>query len=299
MKKKVAVFVLSSERSGSTWVGYVLGSHKNSAFLGEYFRGWNKDLSVPCTVCAANGLAECEVLHGIEDVPLQQAFTFAFERTGKQMLVDISKSPSWAGEFAGKSDAFDVRLIHLVRDPRGWAASERRRAPQVAAMDLIKIWLETNSGIQDFARNTNCECYTVFYDDLASNPSSYFDKLFDYCGLQFDPESLKYWNFTHHGFAANGASSSILSDDAAKKKVPHFLTQDDAFYAANNKKFFHDNRWKNELSPEEAEDILNDPETRNLLRSVGKKMTGDGLVDVQYPFLRRLRETVHRVFAGN
>ena len=47
MAKRSVVFVVSSSHSGSTWTGYILGSHPQSAFLGEYHRGWNAEIVYP------------------------------------------------------------------------------------------------------------------------------------------------------------------------------------------------------------------------------------------------------------
>lgn len=289
--RKVVVFVLSAERSGSTWVGYVLASHQDSAFLGEYFRGWDEELKVPCTICAAKGLAECEVLHGIEQVPAEQAFAWAFERTGKPVLIDVSKNLDWAARFTGGSDAYDVRLVHLIRDPRAWFASQWRRKPQCSASDLIAQWRDSNTKIQRFIEGTGLPHHVAFYDELATTPQTHFRDLFAFCGLEYDKSALEYWNFTHHGFAANGATSLILPIEVATQSVPHFLTQDDTFYREHSRKSFHDDRWKQEMSPDLAGQISADAGVTDVLISVGKELTDTGIVDVRPATLRSLVAT--------
>lgn len=286
MSRKTVAFVLSADQSGSTWVGYVLGSNNQSAFLGEYYRAWHKYLSVPCTICAARGRPECELLHGIERVPVQQAFTWAFERTGKHLLIDNSKVTHWTAEFTCDATIYDIRLIHLIRDPRGWFASQRRRRPEVCCSDVMHVWRDTNVKIFDFAKTVGTPYRTVFYDDIASNPIANFRKLYQFCGLKFEQESLRYWNFTHHGFAANGATSTFLTHHVGREKVSHFLTGDDEFYERHNKQLFYDDRWRRELTAEEIHGISNDPDIKDVLRTFGKEMTSSGITSAGLSWLR-------------
>lgn len=276
MQRRRIVFVLSSDHSGSTWVGYVLGSHPASAFLGEYERAWRKEASVPCTLCAAKGLDECEVLHGAADVPVDQAFAWAFARTGRQVLVDNSKMIDWAARFIGADGGDAVRLIHVVKDPRNWLCSKRRRAAQPTA-DMIRLWHATNAQFQAFTLSAGCPSMTVFYDELAADPLGGFCRLFAFCGLTFDESALSYWNFPHHGFAANGASSAILADARLGPPPPHFATGDDGFYAAHDRQLFADLRWKRALGAEEIAAIAADRDVADLLADFGRRLTPDGL----------------------
>jgi hypothetical protein len=68
----------------------------------------------------------------------------------------------------------------------------------------MHTWRETNMKIRDFAEGVGLAYRAVFYDEIAHSPVAHFRKLYKFCGLKFDQESLRYWNFTHHGFAANG-----------------------------------------------------------------------------------------------
>src|SRR2546421_8570660 len=107
---KTVTFILSSERSGSTWLGYVLGSHKDCAFVGEFYRGWQPEIQGPCSSCAAKGLSECEVLDGAEYVPVKRAYDFAFERLHVSHLIDSSKKIEWASRYIGSGRDFNVNV---------------------------------------------------------------------------------------------------------------------------------------------------------------------------------------------
>jgi Sulfotransferase family len=283
--RRSVVFVLSSGQSGSTWLGYVLGSHSHSAFLGEYERAWRPEARVPCTLCAARGLAECEVLHGAEDVPEADAFAWAFGRTGKQHLIDVSKSIEWTQRFLDDGRGYDVRLVHLVKDPRNWFASVRRRNPGRPA-DLLAMWCETNAKLRAFIARAGCPSTTVFYDELAADPVAGFRKLFAFCTMTFEPAALRYWEVAHHGFAANGASAPLLANAELGPPPAHFATGDDAFYAANMKTLFADTRWKTDLGPAELAEIAHDRRTVALLAALGRRLAPHGLAKLG--LLRRM-----------
>ena len=76
----VVGFVLGSPRSGTTWLGAVLGSTGWARGLGEYGRFWRPGSTARCTTCLADGLDDCTHLHGIEAVPEERAFAFAAAR---------------------------------------------------------------------------------------------------------------------------------------------------------------------------------------------------------------------------
>ena len=187
-RNRTAVFILSSAHSGSTWTGYVLGSGPESAFLGEYYRAWNDALRVPCTICAARGLPRCEVLYDIETEPAGRAFELAFARTGKRVIVDSSKVVDWIRLFQADR-ALDIRTVVLVRDPRGFFASVKRRT-QADLAGTMAHWCQENRQFRDFIAMSGLPSRTASYDLLAEMPEAEFSRLFDFCGMTFTRDSL-------------------------------------------------------------------------------------------------------------
>jgi len=266
---------LSSAHSGSTWIGYVLGSGPESVFLGEYDRAWKESIRVPCTICAARGLQSCEVLYDVEKEPAERAFDLAFARTGKRVIVDSSKDLEWIRTFP-TSDGLDIRIVLLFKDPRGFFASVKRRADA----DLEKImahWSYENWVFCDFIAASGIPSVTVSYDLTADSPEPEFRRLFDFCGMRFTKDSLSYWNVEHHGFAANGARDAVLKTKAFPQLPGHFETGDVAFYGENSMTLFHDQRWRTALTSAEISAIENNAEVEKLLKSLGFALTEKGV----------------------
>src|SRR5262245_4644926 len=126
MSVGTVVFILSSDHSGSTWLGYVLGSTSNAVFVGEFWRAWDDNFREPCSFCYASGIESCEVLNDIQRFAPERAHELVCVRAKKQFIIDSSKRLGWAQKLMAKI-GLKPYLIHLVRDPRGWYASQRRR----------------------------------------------------------------------------------------------------------------------------------------------------------------------------
>lgn len=272
---KTVVFILSCDRSGSTWLGYVLGSHSRCAFVGEYYRAWHPELWQFCALCLANGKTRCDVLDGIESVPAEFAFDFAFDRLNTDVVIDISKRVYWAERYT-TSDRYRVRLIHLIRDPRGWYESQRRREHS-SIEDLIGGWHVENSHIESFIAASGLPSVTVFYDELAARPRVEIRKVVNFLGLPFESDALCYWTKAHHGFAANGASSPLLNRFEHAGEISTFVTGADDFYRQHGTTLFVDERWKTDLQAEEKRLIESDQRVVSLLGAHNRVLLPDGI----------------------
>jgi hypothetical protein len=87
-----------------------------------------------CRLCQAKSKSECDYLYGIHDVGKLEAFDFAFKRFKKKRLIDCSKQMSWIENFIHNIN-FQIKIIHLPRDPRAWFASQKRRNPNLNIED--------------------------------------------------------------------------------------------------------------------------------------------------------------------
>jgi hypothetical protein len=215
-------------------------------------------------------------LAGLEHYPTHRAYELAFSRIQTQFLVDTSKRTSWAEQFIAPCSYFNAHLIHLIRDPRGWYASEQRRRPGNPS-EMIQEWTRENLYIRNFLQLSNVPSTTVFYEDLAGSPNFAFEQLCADMGCSFERSALRYWEKPHHGFAANGASRSVLSAAPYASKLSSFITGDDLFYTSNDRKSFLDQRWKTSLNEADVLAIQEDFRVSAFLNLYGRVLTTDGL----------------------
>lgn len=77
-----------------------------------------------------------------------------------------------------------VKLIHLLRDPRGFAASWRRNVGAQSAAVLGGFWLDMHRRIEDYARAEPAIAYhAIRYEDLCTAPGETMAGLFDFLGV--------------------------------------------------------------------------------------------------------------------
>lgn len=122
--------------------------------------------------------------------PLYRA---AAGHTGARLLVDASKSP-WHTLVASELDGFDVRVLHLVRDPRGVAYSLRKKV-RYDRDDERSIYMDRHSA----TKSTLAWIYRsrliertwagdprmrfLRYEDFVADPQRHVRDLFDWAGL--------------------------------------------------------------------------------------------------------------------
>ncbi|MEO0772168.1 MAG: hypothetical protein AAFZ04_03200 [Pseudomonadota bacterium] len=253
---------MSESRSGSTWLSFVLGTHDGCAHLGEYYRPFVFEGHIACRLCEAEGKEACDILYGIENIPADNAHSFAFRRTNADVIVDCSKDIPWLTK-AATQQGFDIAVIHLLRDPRAWFASERRRVPMTPA-EACARWVTRNQEIATAITDLHLNHRAVFYDGLCVDPHVHFAGICEMLNITFDPQALQYWRKRHHGLGGNGAAFNNIGD-----VTDNLITGDDAFYQANQKRLFHDRRWLDDLSAEDRKQIENDPRVLAYLETLG------------------------------
>jgi hypothetical protein len=259
MKPTIA-FVLGTRRSGSHWLGEVLGSHSWAAPLGEFMKHMTIPGHVACRLCQADGRAGCSLYDGIVDVAPDDLHLFAAARLQRPVLIDISKRYEWAQRFTARTD-LDVRLIHLVRDSRGYIESEGRRRTDADGDMLLEEWVAWNREIDAFLATTDRPRILVSYEELADTPARAFPPLCAFLGHAFEPQALEYWNTPKHALGANGAASLYLRGRA----VEVARTGDDEHYAQlTQRPTAADRRWAARLPAEIAARAAAHPYVREM-----------------------------------
>lgn len=156
---------------------------------------------------------------------------YALRRTGARVLVDGEKSLAKALVLAG-SGRYRVRILHLVREPRGFVASYRRQSGGTTAA-AARHWRRQHGRILAFARALPPAAYLrLRYEDLVDSPANALSAVQSFLGL---------------------AEHDLLT---GFRRPP-------GKHAVGNKMMFNfagtisrDERWRSELSPEEQAQAL-------------------------------------------
>jgi hypothetical protein len=223
LKKKKLIFILSSNYSGSHFLSLMLGGNSKAEHLGELKNLYKGKDEARCYVC--DGLNCCSLFHGIDKLPKHSLYDELFSRLGSdiEVLVDASKKGKWFKDFVDDS-RYDIRLIHLVRDPRALARrwlmlfeekkiglreriKQCRRYPHKFLLfvfgDLLTVciykWVSQNKKIAKFVKKTGLPFKVISYREIALETDSILKDICDWVDLDYQPEQKSYWEFEHHG----------------------------------------------------------------------------------------------------
>jgi protein-tyrosine sulfotransferase len=204
------IFILSTERSGSTLLRYILDTHPDICCPGELYLGrLAKDLSE--TVSRTLGLTAGEQaqdqdqmtwgeVHRIIDDLLSN---FARVR-GKKIWCD--KTPFNLKNLSELEKAFpDARYICLYRNSLDvvhsgldlkeksyiwWALPYVVKHPKNYAAALLESWIDKTQLMLDFEKNHSQTC-RVQYETLVENPVKALTPVFQFLGLDWDASLLE------------------------------------------------------------------------------------------------------------
>jgi hypothetical protein len=120
---------------------------------------------------------------------LSRLYRAVAEVSGCELVVDSSKLPSY-GFVLGNVPGLDVRVVHLVRDPRGAAYSWTRLKAQpdgdhdMQRMSVLKsssLWLAWNASTPRLFRGPG-RYSLVRYEDLVARPRQMVDQILAFAG---------------------------------------------------------------------------------------------------------------------
>jgi hypothetical protein len=158
-------------------------------------------------------------------------YALVLEQHGTSVFVDGHKSWRKAALLARElipSD--DVRIIHLVRDPRGFAVSQRRHGQAKRLVESAWVWKDLHRHMRSLS--TLAPYHLMRYEDLALRPEAEMQKVFAFLGLE---------------------GESVVG--APKILAKHHIVGHDMVRGFDGE-IRHDGRWRVELSPKEQQVVL-------------------------------------------
>ena len=224
------IYILGVAHSGTTLTDLLLGSHSHIESLGEVHKYWwfcsrhSPRLAKKCRCTCGELISNCafwngvrqqlEEIAGSDEVDLEARDTATFEAanrdlfraaakyTGKSVICDSSK---WSGRLRRLlgSDAFDVHIVHLVRDGRAVASSYRKRGK--FAFGAALRWQAVNLTWRYFSllRRKAASYCLIRYEDLVADPEGNLKQIMGPLGLAFEPEQIQYREPAHHNISGN------------------------------------------------------------------------------------------------
>ncbi len=117
--------------------------------------------------------------------------------------------------------ALDMKLVHLVRDVRGYAASAKKRG--MSPLDAARTWRRDQLTIADVARrHPSTPFHRIRYEELCADPAVTMRKLWAFCGVQ-DVEAPSIVDAAAHHVLGNamrmGGAIRIRLDESWKNRL--------------------------------------------------------------------------------
>lgn len=104
------------------------------------------------------------------------------ERTGKSVFIDTARDHQ-RPKYLARHPLLDLRVIHLIRDPRGTSASIMKHTG-VGAATAAREWRRYNVEAARVRRYLPRESWTsLHYEDLCADPEGVLDRISDFLGV--------------------------------------------------------------------------------------------------------------------
>lgn len=265
----VIIYIVGVGHSGSTLLDLLLGSHSKAFSVGELVAlsttgrkmRQQRVLGRPCD-CGAPTKLECPIWSEV-DRQLQQAcgtslgtievesadpeqfrtvnraiYDAIAEASGQPYIIESSKRTS---RFERLVEAgFDVRPIHILREPHGVVASHLRKGRDWRA----PCWSYARHAVRTRRLLAGRDFLRIRYEALATRPEETIRNTMAWLGLDFEPEQLRFRSAVHHQLAGNrmrhSGDDSIRLDERWKTELTAHQQRMISFYTLPARMLFHD-----------------------------------------------------------
>lgn len=255
ISKKVC-FIAGAGHSGSTLLGFILGSHSDSFYCGEaaksrYLQDDSKKLIK--RVCKLCGEA-CRVWGDFRVCEDRDLYEQVAVKVNKSLIIDSSKNVDWINQQvqAIESTIAQPYLIFLRRDGRAVINSRIRKYPHKNAQDLILDWLEQIQLTTALFDAFPFKKLKVSYEELATNTEAIVRNLCEFLETDYQAGMLNYGEHEHHVLGGNNGTQFLVAQAQAETLKQPFVQvpeRSKSYYQAIGSGIRLDLRWKQELDP--------------------------------------------------
>ena len=113
-----------------------------------------------------------------------------------------------------------ISIIHLVRDPRGYACSDRRLKPENTVKTSARNWFSYHSRVLRVVRPLcRAEYLAVRYEDLCLEPEATMRRLFDFVGVEYQDPFFQPRNSHLMGSRANRTFTGKLQHSETWRSI--------------------------------------------------------------------------------
>ncbi|WP_138505996.1 sulfotransferase [Nostoc sp. PA-18-2419] len=245
-------FICSANYSGSTLLGFILGSHQNCFYSGEFNK---KDTNYSiikrsCKFCGVN----CPVWKDIIVTDCVDIYEQLSIKTQKTIVINSTKDISWVEEQIATLQKTSSRLyfIFLQRDGRAVINSRIGKYPQEDVKEVINTWKERISKIQELYHKFKGKKIKLHYENLATNTESVTRTLCDFLEIDYQPQMLQYYQHEHHPLGGNNGTQFLVAK-AQNKDLQRLLLNiqecNRDYYQNRGLEINLDLRWRQEIDP--------------------------------------------------
>ena len=232
------VVLLGTNYSGSHLLSHLLSAHSKCLGVGELHR-YQQLLGGQDSAPVVSEYTSQPIYQGLDQIPVEQWHSTlsarAAEDRGGQVpvIIDNSKKVRWVERIAA-NPRYDVRLVHLVRDPRAlvlrWlntyeTPARRRtqrlrvarrmwlRAPRILSGDWATVftykWLRENRQINDFIASRRLPSARISYHDVVFDTEPSLRRLMPQIGLEYESGQLQFGDSANLGTTKTAHAASV------------------------------------------------------------------------------------------
>lgn len=278
------IIILGTNYSGSHLLSHLLSAHSSCLGVGELHR-YQQLVESGRSAPVVSEYDSSPIFTGLSDLPVEQWYGTLLQRFAETeavttpVIVDNSKKVRWV-RLVSKSENLDLRLVHLIRDPRAlvlrWLSTydtEKRRrtqklrvakrvptrAAQILAGDWVNVftykWLRENRQISQFLATSGLPHTTVTYHDMVFDTEPMLQRVMPELDLVFESGQLKFGEAGQFGTTKTAHAEAVRQSEIRP-----------------------DVKWHTQLDPRAAAAVVANSDVKGYLAGLGLRCGEDGLV---------------------